>query len=654
MSQFMYEAKTHTLDFTRRDGLTHVVSETPLDVRLGHYDPSREEPNGMNVALRLDDAFTVDVPFNNLLPVYYSETPVVVGTSLIDVAEKAGKSKEQAKAASQMRHIGHVFGRDTRIEGVKRLAAGERLIVRDGTITIETWDELPRGTSKLRDDFTDTWLTALRNATSVPMTAVNMPFAGSALDVLLAKLYIEAGKDVTLHVPDEEGNEAALARKLLPEAKREIVPAPADTMTLSLSRRLASSFEATDGNLSAYESVPSGRDVNHAYVEVGRHGADWLYGKHVFLKDNMNEHEAKQQLSRKAIRPFEGFGEGEREQVEAMLNQLFDEEADRDWSGRLEAAWFHLKVEHFHAYARNGFLREMTILQPLFDRDVLHHIIEAPYEYRRQGQLVKIAIDALFGEKPLHFVKETFAWSDSPLLPTIIPAPLNWRLMLDHVVPRQVKQLNERIGVETGVTERFKPNETPEHGYVSLWNEWTARNWTTRLDGTEIEPEQVELVVPESNKPRSVTIKPFIYHYFVPFNADLFTLKEERFVAHVEVAPLNGENGYLQLFNQSFSAVPSTEFQKDAMLGSAPYIDLDGTIELLMDEPTSIELYIMQYDAKKNLKKTAFSHELSPGVNEIRHRISKEVEAKFIKLAFKFQNDQHTVRLKMGSWVIES
>lgn len=654
MSQFMYEAKTHTLDFTRRDGLTHVVSETPLDVRLGHYDPSREEPNGMNVALRLDDAFTVDVPFNNLLPVYYSETPVVVGTSLIDVAEKAGKSKEKAKAASQMRHIGHVFGRDTRIEGVKRLAAGERLIVRDGTITIETWDELPRGSSKLRDDFTDTWLTALRNATSVPMTAVNVPFAGSALDVLLAKLYIEAGKDVTLHVPDEEGNEATLARELLPEAKREIVPAPADTMTLSLIRRLASSFEATDGNLSAYESIPTGRDVDHAYVEAGKHGSDWLYGKHVFLKDNMDEHEAKQQLSRKAIRPFEGFGEGEREQVEAMLNQLFDEEADRDWSGRLEAAWFHLKVEHFHAYARNGFMREMTILQPLFDRDVLRHIIEAPYELRRQGHLVKVALDALFGEKPLHFIKESFAWSDSPLLPTIIPAPLNWRLMLDHVVPGQVKQLNERLGVEAGVSERFKPSETPEHGYVSLWNDWTARNWTVQLDGSEIDPEQVELVVPESHKPRSVTVKPFIYHYFVPFNADLFNLREDQFVANIEVLPLGGENGYLQLFNQSFSAPPSSEFQKDATLGSAPYIDLDGSIELLSEDVTPIELYVMQYDAKKNLKKTAFSHELRPGVNEIRHRIPKEVEAKFVKLAFKFQNDQHTVQLKMGSWVIES
>lgn len=654
MSHFMYEAKTHTLDFERRDGLTHVISETPLDVRLGHYDPSREEPNGMNVALRLDDAFTVDVPFNNLLPVYYSEAPVVVGSSLVDVADRAGKSTERQESASQMRHIGHIFGRDTRIEGVKRLAAGERLTVQDGHVTIETWDELPCGASKLRDDFTDTWLTALRRAAAVPMASVNIPFSGSALDVLLAKLYLEAGKDVTLHVPDEKGNEATLARDLLAEAELAVTPTPDETITLSLSRRMASSYEATDGNLSAYESVPTGRDIDHGYAEVGKHGSDWLYGKHIFLKDNMDEHEAKQQLSRKAIRPFEGFGEGEREQVEAMLNHLFDEEADRDWSGRLEAAWFHLKVEHFHAYARSGFLREMTILQPLFDRDVLRHIIEAPYETRRQGQLVKIALDALFGEKPLHFIKESFAWSDSPLLPTIIPAPLNWRLMLDHVVPGQVKQLNERLGVETGVTERFKPSDTPEHGYVSLWNEWTARNWNVLLDGSEIEPEPVELVVPESHKPRSVTIKPFIYHYFVPFNADLFTLTEERFVAHVEVAPLNGENGYLQLFNQSFSAIPSTEFQKDATLGSAPYIDLDGTIELLTDETTSIELYIMQYDAKKNLKKTAFSHELSPGVNEIRHRIPKEVEAKFIKLAFKFQNDQHTVRVKMGSWVIES
>lgn len=654
MSQFMYEAKTHTLDFERRDGLTHVVSETPLDVRLGHYDPSREEPNGMNIALRLDHVFTVEVPFNNLLPVYYTEDEVVVGTSLVDVADKAGKSTERSEAVIQMRHIGHVFGRNTRIEGVKRLAAGERLVVRDGHVTVETWDELPRGTSKLRDDFTVTWLTALRNAVAVPMTAVNIPFAGSALDVLLAKLYLEAGKDVTLHVPDEEGNEATLARELLPEAKREVVPTPADTLTLSLSQRLATSFEATEGNLSAYESIPTGRDVNHTYVEVGKHGSDWLYGKHVFLKDNMDEHEAKQQLSRKAIRPFEGFGEDEREQVEAMLNHLFEEEADRDWSGRLEAAWFHLKVEHFHAYARQGFLREMTILQPLFDRDVLRHIIEAPYETRRQGQLVKLALDALFGEKPLHFVKESFAWSDSPLLPTIVPAPLNWRLMLDHVAPEQVKQVNTRLGVEQSVSERFKPSDAPEHGYVSLWNEWTARNWTVRLDGSEIEPETVELTVPEAHKPRSVTIKPFIYHYFVPFNADLFTLTEEQFVAHLEVAPLNGENGYLQLFNQSFSAVPSTEFQKDATLGSAPYIDLDGTIELLSEDVTPIELYIMQYDAKKNLKKTAFSHELRPGVNTIRHRIPKEVEAKFIKLAFKFQNDQHTVRIKMGSWVIES
>lgn len=194
MSHFMYEAKTHTLDFERRDGLTHVISETPLDVRLGHYDPSREEPNGMNVALRLDDAFTVDVPFNNLLPVYYSEAPVVVGSSLVDVADRAGKSTERQESASQMRHIGHIFGRDTRIEGVKRLAAGERLTVQDGHVTIETWDELPRGASKLRDDFTDTWLTALRRAAAVPMASVNIPFSGSALDVLLAKLYLEAGK----------------------------------------------------------------------------------------------------------------------------------------------------------------------------------------------------------------------------------------------------------------------------------------------------------------------------------------------------------------------------------------------------------------------------------------------------------------------------
>ncbi|TCI63057.1 hypothetical protein [Exiguobacterium sp. SH0S2] len=654
MSHFIYESTGQTLDFERRDGLTHIVSETPLDVRLGMYDQSRDEPNGMNISFTLDEQFSVAVPFNNLIPVYYSESPVVVGTSLEEVAQLAGKTAVRAEAVSQMRLIGHVFGDGTRFEGVKRLGAGERLTVRDGAILLDTWDELPQSTPQLRDDFVDSWMTALRNAVNVPMQAVNIPFAGSALDVLLTKLYLEAGKNVTLHVPDMGGNEARVARDLFDDIELAETAAPEATLALSLSKRIAASYEATDGNLTAYESIPTGRAVDLDYVEVGKHGTDWLYGKHVFLKDNMDEHEAKQQLSRKAIRAFEGFGEAEREQVEGMLDRLFDAEPERDWNGRLEAVWFHLKIEHFHAYARRGFMGEMTLLQPLFDRDVLRHILEAPYELRRQGHLVKVALEELFGTKPLHFVKETFAWSDAPLLPTVVQTPLNWRLMLEATASTQVKRMNELLGVESGVTEAFQPSETPDHGYVSLWNDWTAKNWSARLSGSEIEPETVELMIPEAHKPRSVTIKPFIYHYFIPFNAELFNMREEGFATHIEVKPLGGENGYVQLFNQSFSAPPSTEFQKDATLGSAPYINIEGTIELVSDETTPIELYVMQYDAKKNLKKTAFSHELRPGANTLRHRLPKEVEAKFVKLAIKFQNNQHTVQVRMGSWVIES
>lgn len=55
---------------------------------------------------------------------------------------------------------------------------------------------------------------------------------------------------MTLHVPDEKGNEATLARDLLAEAELAVTPTPDETITLSLSRRMASSYEATDGNLS--------------------------------------------------------------------------------------------------------------------------------------------------------------------------------------------------------------------------------------------------------------------------------------------------------------------------------------------------------------------------------------------------------------------
>lgn len=654
MSHFIYESTGQTFEFDYRDGLTHIISETPQDVRLGMYNPSRDEPNGMNISLTLDEQFSVAVPFNNLIPVYYSEHPIVVGTSLEDVAKKAGKTTIRPEAVAQMRLVGHVFGDDTRFEGIKRLGAGERLTVRNGVVSRDTWDQLPQSTGQLRDDFIDTWMSALRNAVNVPMQTVNIPFNGTALDVLLTKLYLEAGKRVTLHVPDVEGNEANVARDLFDDVELAATATPDTTLSLSLSQRIAASYVATDGNLTAYESIPTGKQVDLDDIEVGKHGMDWLYGKHIFLKENMDEHEAKQQLSRKAIRAFEGFGEAEREQVERMLDRLFDAEPERDWSGRLEAAWFHLKIEHFHAYARRGFMREMTLLQPLFDRDVLRHILEAPYELRRQGYLVKVALEELFGTKPFHFVKETFAWSDTPLLPTVIPAPLNWRLLLEDTAPGQVKRMNELLKVDSSVANAFGPTETVQHGYVSLWNDWTAKNWSVRLSGSEIEPEPIELTIPEAHKPRVVTIKPFIYHYFIPFNAQLFTMREERFVTHLEVNPLGGENGYVQLFNQSFSAPPSTEFQKDATLGSAPTISIDGTIELLSGEATSIELYVMQYDTKKNLKKTAFSHELRPGKNTLRHRLPKEIEAKFVKLAIKFQNDRHPIQVKMGSWIIES
>lgn len=654
MSHFLYESNRHTFDLEHREGLTHVLSEKPLDVRIGSFDRTRSEPHGLYISIQVADDFTVAVPFNNLIPVYYTEDPIVVGTSLIEVAKKSGKSIVCAEAVSQMRFTGHVFGRSSRIEGVKRLGAGEKLKVSNGVIHLEKWDTIPSGEPQLREGFIETWLTALKNAASLSGSHVNIPFNGSALDILLTKLYLDAGKRVTLHVPDMKGNETSVARELFENVTIVEEAAPDEMITLSLSKRIATSYTATEGNITAYESIPTGKKKDQTFIEVGKHGADWLYGKHIFLKENMDEHEAKQQLSRKAIRQFEGFGEAEREQVEAMLNRLFDEEPERGWSGRLETAWFHLKIEHFHAYARQGFMNEMTLLQPLFNREVLSHILEAPYELRRQGHLVKIALEELFGVKPIHFVKESFAWSDSPLLPTVLPSPLNWRLLLHSTVPNQVDEINRLLAIDLEVSEVIKPSEKPEHGYVSLWNEWTSKNWSVLLKGAEIESETVELTIPDENKPKNVTIKPFIYHYFVPFNTDLFNMHEKQFIAHVEVKPLGGENGYIQLFNQSFSAPPSTEFQKDATLGSASYIDVEGRIELLSNKETPIELYIMQYDAKKNLKKTVFNHELQFGENTLRHRVPKEVEAKFFKIAIKFQNDQHTVQLKMGSWIIES
>lgn len=655
MSHFIYEFTTdHALSFERRAGLTHVLSESPLDLRIGSFHPDRTEPHGLYVSLRLDTSFTVAVPYNNLIPIYYSEHPIVVGTSLEAVAEKCGKSTVRSEAVSQMRFVGHVFGNETRIEGIKRLGAGEKLTVKDGVVYVETWDELPKSSPQLRDDFIETWLAALRSAVADSNEYVNIPFNGSALDVLLTKLYVDAGKQVILHVPNLEGNEAMMARELFHDASLDVASPPETEISLSLAKRIAASYAATDGNLTAYESIPTGKESDPFFVEVGKHGADWLYGKHIFLKENMDEHEAKQQLSRKAIRPFEGFGEDERELVEGMLDELFEAATDRDWAGRLEAAWFQLKIEHFHAYARRGFMEEMFLLQPLFDRDVLRHLLEAPYELRRQGFLVKVALEELFGPEPMHFVKDSFAWSDSALLPTVVPTPLNWRLLLNTTVPGQMERLNELLRVKPEVTRAIEPSEAIEHRYVSLWNEWTVQNWGTRLSGLEIESERVELTIPEASKPRQVEVKPFVYHYFVPFNADLIKTYEQDFVTHIEVKPLAGENGYVQLFNQSFSAPPSVEFQKDATLGSAPKIGLDGTIELVSNEPTAIELYIMQYDAKKSLKKTTFSHTLRPGLNTLRHQLPKEIEAKFVKLAIKFQNDQHAVHVKMGTWVIES
>lgn len=653
MSYFLYEATTRHVELTERDGVTHVLSKEPLDARIGWFDATRDEPHGHYISLQFEETFTVSVPFNNVIPVYYTMDPIVVGTSLRQVAERAGKTEVSSEAASQMRFVGHVFGRNTRIQGVMRLAAGERLTVKDGDVTIEKWDDLPMGTNTLREDFDATWIKALRQSIP-PYQTVNLPFAGSAFDLVFTKLTLEAGKKVRLHVPSLDGNEADLARQLFEEAELVEAEPPVTDLHLSLSKRVAQSFDVTEGNLSAYESIPTGRARDTDYVEIGKHGSDWLYGKHIFLKETMDEHEAKQQLSRRAIRPFEGFGEAEREQVEAMLERLFDTYEDRDWSGRLEAAWFELKVEHFHAYARQGFMNEMLLVQPLFDRDVLRHILEAPYELKRQGHLMKVAFDELFGPTPPHLVKESFAWSDSPLLPTVTPAPLNWRLMLDAVVPSQVERMHELLRVEDSVHQAMPKGDKPNHQVVSIWNDWTAQNWSHLLEETAIEEEQVELEIPEAHQPRSVTIKPFIYHYFVPFNTELFSLRENQFKAEVDVEPLHGENGYIQLFNQSFSSPPSSEFLKDATLGNAPFIHVSGTIELLSDEDTSIELYIMQYDAKKNLKKAAFGQTLRTGVNTLQQRVPKELDAKYVKLAIKFQNDQHAVRLRMGAWDIES